>query len=66
MFSFQQDVVWRMGCPQVIYGRQMDAVLDIYYNDDLITKLGKQLTTLTLSATCVTDVGYLHLKNCPR
>jgi hypothetical protein len=44
--------------------RGSELVVD--YGDDVITKLGKQLTTLSLTAADVTDVGYLHLKNCDR
>jgi hypothetical protein len=32
----------------------------------VINKLGKQLTTLVLNATALTDAAYLYLNNCAR
>jgi hypothetical protein len=32
----------------------------------VISKLGKQLTTLHLDGMCLTDVAYKYLKNCAR
>jgi hypothetical protein len=65
MFSFQQRSFevycgFAEGCE-----RQNEELL-VDYGDDVITKLGKQLTTLSLTATRLTDIGYLHLKNFTR
>jgi hypothetical protein len=73
MFSFQQGLsgeVFRLiadSCEHlkklnVDGNRQID-------EDDLIyvfKKLGKQLTTLVLDGTFLTDVAYSNLKNCDR
>jgi hypothetical protein len=73
MFSFQQGF-WSQELYRIVDSCQHLIKLGLtgYYmfdDDDtiyIINKLGKQLTTLRLSAGNATDVGYLHLKNCAR
>ena len=73
MFSFQQGLSEKTvrliadSCQDLkklsLFGdRQIDDD-DVVY---VINKLGKQLTTLALSANNLTDVAYLYLKNCAR
>jgi hypothetical protein len=55
------DAVYHLDCDSCV-------VYDLYDDDviHIIKKLGKQLTTLVLDGTELTDVAYLYLKNCAR
>jgi hypothetical protein len=66
VFSFQQEVFRRWCGFERQRGFPHDLVLVVDCGNDVITKLGQQLTKLSLTATRVTDVGYLHLKNFTR
>jgi len=73
MFSFQQNLNGKTvrfiadSC-QHLKKFILYYVTDIFDDDviHVITKLGKQLTTLVLDGTNLTDVAFSFLKNCPR
>ena len=73
MFSFQQGLSGKTvrliadSCQDL---KKLSLIGDRRIDDDdvvyVINKVGKQLTTLALSGTNLTDVAYLYLKNCTR
>jgi len=73
IFFFQQELNGRTvrliadGC-QHLKKFNLDYVTDIFDDDviHVISKLGKQLTTLVLDGTELTDVAFLYLNNCAR
>jgi len=79
MFSFQQGLnveAVRLGerVRLIVDSCQLLKKLSLhgveqFFDDDVIhviKKLGKQLTTLSLSGGSLTDVAYTYLKNCAR
>jgi hypothetical protein len=73
MFSLQQQLsgeAVRLIADSCQHLKKLRLSFQYLLNDDdvihVINKLGKQLTTLGLSDKNVTDVGFLHLKNCVR
>jgi hypothetical protein len=71
MFSFQQGVSGETvhfiadSC-QHLKNLTLDGVANFFYGAVIrvINRLGKHLTTLGLDEIELTDVAYLHLKNC--
>ena len=73
MFSFQQGISGKTvrliadSCQDLKKLSLHDGIQ--IFDDDIvyvINKLGKQLTTLVLSGSNLTDVVYLYLNNCAR
>jgi hypothetical protein len=73
VFSFQQKLNGKIvrliadSCQHLKKFSLYD-VIEIYDDDviHVITKLGKQLTTLLLAGCYLTDATFSFLKNCPR
>jgi hypothetical protein len=72
MFPFQQGLNGQTVCLIADSCQQLKK-LSLRFrelNDDdvihVISKLGKQLTTLVLHGVALTDVAYSHLNNCAR
>ena len=73
MFSFQQELSGKTvrliadSC-QHLKKLRLNGVTQIDDDDiiHVISKLGKQLTTLAFDGELVTDIAYLYLKNCTR
>jgi len=73
MFPFQQRIrgkTVRLIADSCQHLRKLSLLAVRQIDDDdviyVINKLGKQLTTLVLDGTLLTDVAYSYLNNCPR
>jgi hypothetical protein len=72
MLSFQQGISGETVRPvadRCQHLKKLSLCGVILTDDDVIhviNKLGKQLTTLVLGGTCLTDVAFSYLKNCVR